>query len=243
LEGSRAVLAQLAATIDETKSTARGIQGQICVGFVPTCPFHPFVPHIIRSFREALPRVSLVLEECLGNELKEKLHTRKIDVGLLRAAVPNVEGLRVDPLLEEPVLAVLPSVHALAQSENAILLQSLAAEPFILYGAPGSGIYEMIVQGCRAAGFTPYIHQYAPRLTSMINLVATGLGVSLVPASLQRMRMEDVKYLPLEGTQPRSVLNLLSRRGDVSPVVKHFLELTFRSARSFRSENPEAELR
>src|SRR6476619_6458097 len=59
LENARAVLAQLDRAFETTWRTARGEQGRISIGVVPTGAFHPFVPRVIRAFREAYPLVSV----------------------------------------------------------------------------------------------------------------------------------------------------------------------------------------
>ena len=51
---------------ETTRRAARGEQGSLCVGVMPTAPFHPLVPLVIRSFRAAFPLVSLTLDECLS---------------------------------------------------------------------------------------------------------------------------------------------------------------------------------
>jgi DNA-binding transcriptional LysR family regulator len=243
-DSSRAILAQFGHAVEGARSTARGKQGQIRVGFVPTCPFQPFVPRAIRAFRDGFPLVTLQLEECLGSELVEKLQNHSLDAGLLRTPLADPQGLRIDPLLEEPTLVALPGDHALSKSGGAISLRRLAAEPFILYGAPGTGFYEMIVGACRAAGFMPRIGQVAPRMTSMINLVAVGLGVSLVPASLRRIPIEGVVYRPIKDRQqPRVAINLVSRLGDPSAVVLQFIDLAAQTAKRFRADHPECDIR
>jgi DNA-binding transcriptional LysR family regulator len=112
-------------------------------------------------------------------------------------------------------------------------LKRLGRETFILYGPPGTGIYDSTVAACRAAGFSPRIGQQAPRITSTLGLVAAGLGISLVPACMQRMNMDGVAYRRLKGpVQPKAVLNLASRRGDASAVVRQFLSLVKRAAKN-----------
>src|ERR1700704_7199773 len=59
LDNARAMLAHFDHTFESTRRTARGEQGRICVGFTPSSPFHPFVPRVVRAFREAYPLVSL----------------------------------------------------------------------------------------------------------------------------------------------------------------------------------------
>ncbi len=78
------------------------------------------------------------------------------------------------------------------------------------------------------------IGQEAPRIVSTLNLVAAGLGIAIVPASLQRMQMDGVVYRRLEGApQPRAPLLLATRRSDTGAVVRHFLDLVRRMARTF----------
>jgi DNA-binding transcriptional LysR family regulator len=91
---------------------------------------------------------------------------------------------------------------------------------------------------CNAAGFSPRIGQEAPRVTSLLALVATGIGITLVPASLQQMHIDGVIYRPLDGQpQPKAVLNLASRRADPSAVVRHFVSLVKQAAKDFASDD------
>jgi DNA-binding transcriptional LysR family regulator len=237
LEDARATLANLDRSFERTRRTARGEQGQIRVGIPPTAPFHPFVPHAIRSFREAFPLVSLTLEEFLSNELIERLRNERMDVAFIRTS-PVDEGLVITPVLEEPMVVALPHGHALAQGDDgaAVSLKRLARETFILYGPPGTGI-DVTAAACRAAGFSPRVGQYALRITSTLSLVAVGLGVSIVPASMQRMTIDGVIYRRLRAArQPKFVLNLASRRSDPSAVVRHFLNLVKQAAKDFHGD-------
>ena len=237
LENARAILDQLGHAAETTRRTARGEQGRICVGITPTSPFHPFVPRIIRTFRDAFPKVSLRLEESLGSELIEQLRNERIDAAFIRTPLVNPEGLVVSRLLEEPLLVALPSNHALV-GEGALSLKRLARETFIVYGPAGRGFYDLTMVACNAAGFSPRIGQEAPRVTSLLALVATGLGITLVPASLQQMHIDGVIFRRLDGrAQPKAVLDLASRRGDPSAVVRHFLNLVRQAAKDLASEN------
>src|ERR1700704_1992385 len=129
-ENARKILDQIGHAAETTRRTARGEQGRICVGITPTSPFHPFVPRIIRAFRDAFPQVSLQLEEHLGSELIEQLRTEQIDAAFIRTPLLDPEGLVVSRLLEEPLLVALPSNHALA-GEGALSLKRLSREASI----------------------------------------------------------------------------------------------------------------
>lgn len=204
------------------------------MGIAPTAPFHPFVPRVIRAFREAFPLVSLTLEEGLSNEVRERFSRDQMDVAFVRTSIIHADNLMVSPLLEEPMVVALPSLHAMAQGkrDTTLPLKRLAGDSFILFGPPGTGIYDETVAACRAAGFSPQIGQQAPRIASTLGLVAAGLGVALVPESVQNISMDGVVYRRLKGApQPKAVLGLASRRGDPSAVVRQFLNLVKRAAK------------
>jgi DNA-binding transcriptional LysR family regulator len=238
LADARAILAHIDHAFATTRRTARGEQGRIAVGFTSSAPFHPFVPRVIRAFRESFPLIALTLEESGTTELIEDLRHERVDAAFIRTPVTDPLGLTVNPLLEEAMLVALPSAHSLASGDaadgKALTLAALAAETFIVYRRrSGPGLYDAIFAACHAAGFSPLVGQEAPRIVSTLNLVAAGLGIAIVPASLQRMQMDGVVYRRLTGTQPRAPLLLATRRGDTSAVVRHFLDLVKRTARTF----------
>jgi DNA-binding transcriptional LysR family regulator len=246
LTNARAVLAQFDHTFEATRRTARGEEGEICVGIVPTAPFHPFVPRVIRAFREVYPLVSLRLEERLGEDLIELLHSEQIDAAFIRTLADR-EGLVVHRLIDEPMLAALPASHPLARKTLAhktgageLMLKQLARETFIFYRPLGAGLNEVMMGACRAAGFSPLVGQEAPRVTSALSLVAVGLGVTLVPASMRHMTMDGVVYRRLGGSiQSTAPIDLASRRGDPSAVVRHFVSLVRQAAKSFPRDDVE----
>ena len=137
------------------------------------------------------------------------------------------------------MVVALPKRHALAQDKDAaaISMKHLADETFILYGPPGTGMYDATIAACQAAGFNPRVGnlgastQQAPRIGSTLSLVSAGLGITFVPASLQRMNLDGVTYRKITATaQPKAVLSVASRRGDTSAVLKQFLAVVRKSA-------------
>lgn len=231
LEHARAVLDQVDRAMAITRRTARGEQGRLVIGFTSSTPFHPFVPRIIRAFRELSPLVSLQLEESGSSDLVQALRGEEIDAAFIRSPVADIDGLLVRPLLEESMIAALPTAHPLATVQNAmsspLALAQLANETFILYKRPGGpGLYDAIITACRGAGFSPRVGQEAPRILSTLNLVAAGLGVSIVPESLSRLQMDGVLYRPLSDDPPlHAPLILACRRGEQSAAVQRFIDL------------------
>ena len=232
LERARAILDQVERAFATTRRTARGEQGRVVVGFTSSAPFHPFVPRVIRAFREISPLVSLVLEESGSSELVQGLHNEEIDAAFIRSPLADVVGLVVRPLLEEEMVVALPAGHALAKDSGALPLSALANETFILYKRPGGpGLYDTIITACRGAGFSPRVGQEAPRIISTLNLVAAGLGVSIVPTSLQRLQMDGVIYRDLcDSPGLKAPLILACRPGENSAAVQRFIDLVQRPA-------------
>jgi len=191
LPEAKAMLARLDHALESTRRAARGEQGSLCVGIAPTAPFNPLVPRAIRAFREAFPMVSLVLEEGLSNEVVARFNNDQMDVAFVRARQIHADGVVVIPLQEEPMVVALPSRHPMARSRRSkiVPLKSLVSDPFILIGPPGTGLHDETVAACRAAGFTPRLGQPAPRITSTLSLVAAGLGIALVPSTMQSVRI------------------------------------------------------
>lgn len=242
LEEARATLLHLDRAFDATRRASRGELGRLCVGVTSTTPFHPLVPRAIRAFREACPLVALTLEECLSNESVDRVRNEQMDVAFIRAASGDCHGLAVNSLLDEPMVAALPSTHVLAQTktETSVSLHQLSGETFILYGPPGTGMYDSTIAACQAAGFSPRIGnlgastQLAPRITSTLSLVGAGLGITFVPSSLQRMNMEGVIYRPInEAHRPVVTLKLASRRDEKSAVVKQFVNFVRKEAKAY----------
>ena len=98
-----------------TRRTARGEQGRVVVGFTSSAPFHPFVPRVLRAFREMSPLVSLVLEESGSSELVQALHNERDRCGVHSLAGRGCRRADAsEPLLEEKMLVALPTGHALA---------------------------------------------------------------------------------------------------------------------------------
>src|SRR2546423_10306687 len=98
------------------------------------------------------------------------------------------------------MVAALPSGHRLAAGTKSRLpLSALEGEIFILYRRPlGPGLYDAIIAACQRAGYSPRIGQAPPPMLATLSLVTAGLGVTLIPASMQRIGIDRVPYPALQ---------------------------------------------
>jgi DNA-binding transcriptional LysR family regulator len=231
LGDAEAILATVDQAAQRARRSARGETGRIAVGFTTSAPFHPLVARAIREFRGSRPDVSFVLEESSSGDLLAGLREERLDIAFIRSGLPEAVGLAVHPLLQEDMAAALPARHRLTRRPR-LALKDLAEETFILYRRPdGRGLYDVIIAACAAAGFSPHVGQEAPRIVSTLNLVAAGLGITIVPASLSRLPLEGVTYRPLKGRPALRVpLSLASRRDEHSAATLGFIDLVRRLA-------------
>ena len=230
----RPFLDRVAHATAAARRTAGGEAGRIGLGFTSSASFHPFVPRVIRAFREAHPLVALSLEESGTAELVEGLRAERIDAAFVRSPIGPAPELTVHSVLEEEMVAALPAGHGLAGGATAsrMPLAELAGETFILYRRPlGPGLYDAIIAACQRAGYSPQIGQEAPRMLSTLSLVAAGLGVTLIPASMQRLRVNGVAYRRLDSDAGLvAPLNLACRRGESAAATRRFIALVRRTA-------------
>ena len=204
LNDARALLAQLDTSIAGVRRIAQGELGRLALGFTESAALHPFIAQVIRAFRAIAPEVALHVEESNTTELVEALRQKKLDVAFIRSPIGNAEGLVIETMLVEKMILALPAGHPLATTRGGKLrrrvpLAALAQERFILTRRPsGPGLYDTIIAACHLAGFSPSVVQEARKNLSTLSLVAAGLGVSIVPASMRHVVLAEVVYLDID---------------------------------------------
>jgi DNA-binding transcriptional LysR family regulator len=223
LAESRKLLQQLEQAVETGRQVSRGERGQLVIGFVSSAAYN-VLPLILRSFRSLVPEVRLELHELPTNEQIDWLHEGKIDVGFLRPPVED-EALSLKTIMREPMVVALPETHPFAEQAQ-IALASLANEDFILFPRPLSpSTYDQIISLCQQAGFSPNVVQEAMQMQTIVSLVAGGIGVAIVPVSLQNMQRIGVIYRPLEAPTPYTEVAVIWRTHDASATVQRFLKI------------------
>jgi DNA-binding transcriptional LysR family regulator len=219
---------------------AKGQAGTLAVGFTSSAAAHRFMPEALREFRRAYPAVELQLREDNAAELTEALAAGRLHCGLLRVPVARPEGLLFETLLREPVLVAMPSDHRFALGRNKasrpLPLAKLCEEGIILVRRPGApGLYADLLALCHAKGLRPRVVAEVDRMMTNLNLVAAGVGLSVVPASMTGVHAHAIAYARLaDGGQLDAPLTLVSRVEEDNLPAQHFAELLRRLA----IENP-----
>ena len=232
LNDARRILALAEQAVETARRAARGEAGELRIGFTYSTPLTPLFAEVINRYRHHFPLVTLTLHEMATLRQLEAIGQRTLDLGFVRppeVAVPN--GVQLTPLREDPLMVVLPEWHPLA-AKPALAISELAELPFVMYPpGGGTGIYPQIFRLCRAAGFVPRVGQTAGEASTIIGLVAAGSGVSLLPSSFDRIRMDGVCYRPLLDAEATTMLLLAQRAGERSPLIDAFVALVTDTAR------------
>ncbi|PWK85290.1 LysR substrate-binding domain-containing protein [Fulvimonas soli] len=234
LEEARAILARLDHAVDLAQRAARGETGELRIGFTRSTPLSGHIPRAILAFRREAPAVQLELEELNSLQQIDALLERRLDVGILRGrALP--EPLASRRLFRDPLVAVLREGHPALRELGArrrLRTGALAQEPFVLFArTAGAGIHDHVIALCRHAGFAPRVAQEAREASTIVGLVAAGLGVSILPASCERIRVPGVRFVPLADPASMSEIHVVHRRDERSPLVARFVRLLLAAAR------------
>ncbi|MFI7628913.1 LysR family transcriptional regulator [Microbispora rosea] len=240
LPAARRALTDLADGLAAARAVGSGRAGRLRIGFAASLAL-TVLPGLLRAFRERLPDVRLDIREMTTAPQIAALRDKTIDVGLLReppagdTAGDTADGAELSfrTVLTEPFVAVLPSAHPLAALRT-VQLARLADEPFVLLPrTAGPRLHDQIIGLCEAAGFTPRIAQRAVEWQTVCALVETGLGVSLAPASIRRIRLKGVAFRTVE-PNARTRVAVGWRKDDRSPLVAQLLATVSRDPGSAR---------
>jgi DNA-binding transcriptional LysR family regulator len=219
LDEARSLLEHADRAVEAARRADRGELGSLRIAYVPAM-VSTGLPEIVRSFRQRYPGVDVRLQEMTPATQVEALLGERVDVGFVRGPI-HEPALATQTVLEEPLVAALPSGHRLG-SHKRLRLATLADEPFVLQArSAGPGSHDHILAVCQSAGFSPRVVQEGSQ-AEVASLVASGAGVAIVPASLRAIRRAGVLYRPLH-ERPMTQLEMAWRKDAASPVLRAFL--------------------
>jgi DNA-binding transcriptional LysR family regulator len=231
LEEARVILKQVNQTKTDVRRRVRGETGSIDIGAGGGTYFHPLIPSIIREYRMQYPDIVLTPETSNSPLLIARLRAGLIDIAFIWQPISDSKDLILEPLFDEEIVIIVPLGHALSGAASAPLA-ALAGEPFILPPREvNPGVFDSIISACHRAGFNPKLGPEVPQVVSTVPTVAAGLGVSIVPRCISRIKVDGIVYLPIEGDAPRAGVSLTYRRDDRSPAVQEFVAVARRAKR------------
>lgn len=227
LDQARQILAMADEARTQVAEAAAGFSGHLKLAYTVSVSFHPALPQTLLRLGQNAPNVRVWLSEMYSEPQFSALRNGQIDVGFVRD-VPTHEddarALRIDVIDREPLVLALPSGHRLAGRQR-VELSEVAGDPFVVQPRElAATLYDRLVRLAAKAGFHPVIRQHAQQINGLLALVAAGIGLALVPASMQVVKLAGVSYVPLGDPDAYLLLAVASQVDSASPVVQQFLE-------------------
>ncbi len=223
LAEARKALAQADIAFAAVQRAARGETGRVSIGYVASAAYSGVLTQVISGFRDTYPEVELVLIEMEMLRQLDHIVEGTLDFGFVRPPAPVPRGLEAMTVQSERLVALLPAGHRLAQAEE-IALRDLAAETFIVPNQTAEvGFHRQTAQACRDAGINPTIRANGRDFMTIASMVTVGLGVALVPRSMECMQLPGIVYRPLASPVTRSDISAVFRRNEAAPAANAFI--------------------
>ncbi|WP_252108090.1 MULTISPECIES: LysR family transcriptional regulator [unclassified Halomonas] len=206
------ILEKVNVTIDSTRHMARSKRSLFGIGFVPSI-FYGQIPMLVRDLRQ-LDNIEISLAELTTVQQVHALKSGRIDIGFgrLRIDDPDIEQ---ELLFNEPLIAAVPSGHPLEGSSPTCA--DLANYSLILFPAkPRPSFADMVLGIFRRQGLKANVLQEANEVQTALSLVASGIGITLVPEEVKRVQRDGISYIPLADKNITSPV-LCSRRRHEKP--------------------------
>ncbi|WGL52205.1 LysR substrate-binding domain-containing protein [Nocardioides sp. BP30] len=196
LERARSILGDVAQAADLARRVAAGSVGHLTLGCVGTATYS-VLPTLSRRLSEELPGVDFAFRgEMLVPDQLSALHHGAIDVALLRPPVADL-SLVVEPLRSDRLMVALPADHGLA-GQTRIRARELSGIDLIVHSADRRSVmYGVVLRLLHDAGVEPRVRHEVGETSTLLTLVAGGLGVAIVPEPVTALALEGVAYRPL----------------------------------------------
>ncbi|TBU85565.1 LysR family transcriptional regulator [Phytopseudomonas dryadis] len=215
------MLEQLGRVCEDTRRIAEGQRRWLGIGFAPST-LYGALPELIRQLRSE-GAIELGLSELITLQQVEALKRGRIDIGFGRIHIDD-PAIVQEVIREDPLVAALPAGHRLLAEPAS--LEDLAREPFVLYpGTPRPSYADHVLGLFASHGLKIRVAQMTNEMQTAIGLVAAGIGITLVPASVQRLHRDDIGYTPLLDARATSPIVISYRQGDDSPLLRRCLGL------------------
>lgn len=174
---ARTILSDTADLVAAARQAGKPLSGPFRLGAIPTiAPF--LLPKTLSALRQAHPDLKLYLQEDQTDRLLDALRSRKLDAALL--ALPwAASGIEMEALSEDEFLLVAPTTHHLIKKAH-LRPDDLANEDVLLL-EDGHCLRDHALSVCRLPSKRPGADVTATSLTTLVHMVAGGLGVSLIP--------------------------------------------------------------
>lgn len=201
LRRARAILSELRAAKEEVAEKQSTVSGKISVGVIPTiAPY--FLPSRIALFSRKFPDATITVMEDVTVRLMDRLRGGLVDLAIM-ALPARGHDLECYPLRTERLFAILPKGHALSRKRS-LKMKELRDEPFLLL-RDDHCFRDTAIEVCKHARVLPQIVFESGQFSSILGMVAAGLGISIVPEMALEKRADCSSVLITDERASRTI--------------------------------------
>ena len=192
------------------------------------------LPRALLAFRQTDPKVHVqILEISSSEQHSQELITHRTDVAFVRTQQED-EFITSELLHRQPILVVLADSNPLSSSRS-LSTSDIADQPIVGYPKHARPIlHEALWSGFRKIGTQPNIVCEIIDKSTLLQFVAHGLGIALVPAWVKNIAPSGVSFIPFEPRENLVDLYVASRRLGNSDTVKRFVDTVRKTATLMR---------
>jgi DNA-binding transcriptional LysR family regulator len=215
---------------------ARGEVGSLGIGFFGTATA-PILPPLVQSYHAKFPDIELHLYELNPDQQLAAFDDGRIHLGFSRPLSADHQlDFEEETVYTDRLVVALPEAHRLAK-QKVVRLQSLASEAFVQFHRKGApGLFDEVISSCRRVGFSPRVVSEPNFMATVMTLVESGLGVSLIPRCVRSLNRLHVAIRPITPKSAPIPLNVIWRKCDKNPALTAFLDILRASTSRIRSE-------
>jgi DNA-binding transcriptional LysR family regulator len=228
LENAKKAVGHLEHTTNVVRRAGLGQAGVIRLAFTGSVPMREAFAKLLRTFRQSYPDVRFELQHMATGRQFEALAQDTIDVGILRppASLARDRAIEQIPIWRERLMLFVPIDHPLAASRMPVKMADLIDQAFVgVESTLSCGMQDHLITLCSAAGFVPRLEQEARELSTVLGLVAAGIGIAVLPECYSSMMGASVASLPIASNDAEGTLVLALKADNASPLLRRFVDV------------------
>ncbi len=225
LEDAQDFLKRAQGVAERAQRAARGEVGNLTIGFTESASWHGELPTCYATFHRQMPAVRLRLLPMNSFEQLAAIRERQLDAGFLYYRPPDEPELAAEPVFTADVVLAVHARHRFASRAD-LKLRDLTNEPFVFFPRSANPIhFAHVVGACLASGLVMNVVQEANNDSTVLSLVAAGIGVAWMQTTTVWRKPDNVRLVPVLDLSVPLVLEFIWGDDDRSPVLNAFLKI------------------
>lgn len=220
---ARKILADTVQARQKARDSHDGVVGTLKIGFVSSS-ISGILQSSVSAYKKEYPDVVLDIVQSTNTNIPAQLMKRDIDIGILRLPESAPDTLEMKTVWKESWFAALPDKHILSKKSE-IRIEDLADQRIIFYPRSNTPIgYDDVMSLFTDKGIHPHIYQEATEQMTIAGLVASGMGIGIVPECMANIKIPGVRHRPIAHTKNRTGFAFVFRKEN-DLLVKNFCSL------------------